>query len=102
MDVKEMSAPEMHVRRMIFQAQGEIALAVSKVVEQARLRERSGDPRRLIGIDAARDPLVTRHLEADDEIPAARLTNGVGDFAHEPDPVFERAAVVVSASIRPG
>ncbi len=97
-----MSAPEMHIRRMIFQAQGEITLAVSKVVEQARPRERSGDPRRLIGIDDAGDPLVTWHFEADDEIPATRLANGLRDFAHEPDPVFERAAVVVGAPIRPG
>src|SRR4051794_32669952 len=102
MDGEEMSAPEMHIRRMIFQAQGEIALAVSKVVEQARPRERSGDPRRLSGIDAARDPLVPWHLEADDEIVATRLANGLRDFTHEPDPVFKRAAVIVCAPIRPG
>ena len=97
-----MPAPEMHIRRMSFQAQREIALAVSKVVEQARPRERRGDPRRLIGINAARDPLVTWHLEADHEIVAASLANGLGDFTHEPDAVFERAAVVVCAPVRPG
>src|SRR5258708_17307963 len=36
MDVEEMPAPEMHIRRMIFQAKAETALAVSKVVEQTR------------------------------------------------------------------
>ena len=33
-NVEEMTAPEMHVRRMVFQAQGEVALAVGEIVKR--------------------------------------------------------------------
>ena len=56
MDVEEMPASEMHVRRMVFQTEGEIALTIREIVERAWPHQRRCDPRRLIGVDAAFTP----------------------------------------------
>src|SRR5262249_34833236 len=98
---EEMAAPKVHVGHMVLQAQAEIALAVSEVIDGAGTGERRRDARRLVRVDAARDALVARHLHADDEIaPAARADRG-GPLAQEADAVRERTAVAVGAPVRP-
>jgi hypothetical protein len=100
MDVEKMPAPEMHVRHVVLEAHGEIALAIGEIVEPAD--ERGGDARRLRRVDAARDALVAGQLQADDEIAAAALADRRRHFLHEAQAVLERAAVAVGAPIRPG
>lgn len=99
-----MPAPEMHVRDMVFEAGGEIALAIGEIIEHAiagYAHQRRRDARRLIRVDAARDAFVARHLQADDEIAAAGLADRRGHFLHEADPVLERPAVSVGPPVRP-
>ena len=92
----------MHVRHVVFQAVGEVALAVGEIVERAVPRERGGDARRLVRIDAARHAFVARHLEADHEILAAGRADRIADFLDEAHAVLERAAVLIGAQVRPG
>src|SRR5262249_60920289 len=99
MDVEEVAARKRLVRRMRLQAQAEIALAVGEVVEARRERRR--DARGLLRIDAARAAFIARHLQADDEAFAARLSNAFGHLAHEADAVLQRPTVWIGAPVRP-
>src|SRR2546425_11422972 len=89
----------MHIRYMVFEADGEIALAIGEIV--GHIRERRRDARRLLRVDATRDALVARHLQADDEVAAAALADRRGHFLHEAHAILERAAVPVGAAVRP-
>src|SRR5262249_29409991 len=82
-NVEKWCAPEMHVRHVVLQAVCEVALAVGEIVERTVPRQSLCDVRSLVGIDATLDALVARHLEADDEIRAARRPDCASDLLHE-------------------
>ena len=99
--VEERRAPEVHVRHVVLQAVGEVALAVGEIVERAVPGERRRDARRLLRIDAALDALLARHLEADHEVLPAARADRLADLLDEAHAVLQRAAVAVGAPVRP-
>src|SRR5262245_14771820 len=100
-NVEEGCRSEMHVRHMVFQAVGKVALAVGEIVEAAVSGERRGNSRRLVGIDATCDALVARHLEADHELLAARRANCGAYLFEEAYAILQRTAVAVGTLVRP-
>jgi hypothetical protein len=98
-DVQKMPVPEIHVGHMGFQAQCKIALTIGEIVEHPVAREDSGNPRRLLGVDAAVYAFITGHLESNDEIRPARLPDGLCNLAYKADTVVERAAISIVPSI---
>ena len=100
-NVEERCTREVHIRHVIFQAVGEVALAVGKIVERAVADERRRDARCLVRIDATFDALVARHLEADHEVLAAGRPYRVANLFDEAYTIFKRTAVLVGALVRP-
>ena len=100
-NVEERCTPEVHIRHVVFQAVGEVALAVGKIVERAVTDERRRDARCLVRIDATFDALVARHLEADHEVLAAGRPDRVANLFDEAHAIFQRTAVLVGALVRP-
>ena len=99
--VDEMPRTEVHVGDVVLETQAEVALPVGEQVERAGRCEPLGDPGRLVDVDTALDPFVSRHLEPDDERLAAGVANALRGLAHEPGASFEVAAVSVLARIGP-
>ncbi len=102
MQIDERRLGKVHVRHVVLEACAEVALCVGDVVEISQLGESLRDAFGFVGIDACVDPLIRRHLEADDEAAAAAVADFARDFLDETHACFQRATVGVVAGIRPG
>ena len=100
-NVEERCTPEVHVRHVVFQAVGEVALAVGEIIERAVTDEAAGDARCLVRIDTTFDALVAGHLEADHEVLAAGRPDPVTNLFDKAHAIFQRTAVPVGALVRP-
>ena len=67
MKIKEMPTPEVHIGHVVFQAQAEIALAVSEIIEEAGPGERIDVRCTSAGIAITSQPIGTHRVERNEQ-----------------------------------
>src|SRR5262249_18114147 len=100
-NIEERGSPEMHIRHMVFQAVGEIALAVGEIVKGTMTNQCRRYLGPLVRVDAALDALVPRQLKADPEVLAAARPDRITNLFDEAQAVLKRAAILVGTLIGP-
>src|SRR5262245_34378954 len=100
-NVEEGCTPEVHIRHVVFQTVGEVALAVSEIVERSVTDEGGRDTRGFARIDTACDAFVAWHFQADHEALAAGRPDSLADLCNETHTIFQRATVLVGSLVRP-